>query len=176
MALTSLLVCADKKAVTTLSRLLHDLDFDVRLCDGADATRLLLTGMDFDALLVDCREEDAACELIAWVRQNALHPNLVILALLPAKGEHRDMFAAGANFVIYQPLSGERANACMEAARELIERERRSGQRLGLSNAASIACADFEQAPATLLDLSEEGIAIQTQRPLPSAGRVYLQF
>jgi CheY-like chemotaxis protein len=176
MALTSLLVCADKKAVQTLSRLLRNLDIEVSRCDDAEAARKLLSTADFDALLVDCHDEEAACDLIAWVRQNAVKPNCVVLALLPAKVGHRDMFAAGANFVIYKPLSDERANACMTAARDLIERERRSGQRVLLSGSASVACSDFEKAPATLLDISEDGIAIQSERPLPSAGRIYLQF
>ncbi len=176
MALTSLLVCADKKAAQTLSRLLRNLDIDVSRCDGTEEARDLLTATGFDALLVDCLDEAAASELIAWARQNAIQPNCIVLALLPAKDGHRDMFAAGANFVIYKPLSDERANACMAAARELIERERRSGQRVTLSGSASVACSAFEQAPATLLDISEEGIAMQSQRPLPSAGRVYLQF
>jgi CheY-like chemotaxis protein len=176
MALTSLLVCADTKAVQVLSRILVDLGIQVEQGSDLSAALAAATTRPFDALLVDCQDERAATQWITSVRKKPINQAALIIAIVDSQNQVRDIFAKGANFVLYKPISAERAGTSLRAARSLMRRERRRHQRIPLHTPASMAYATTEDAPATLLDLSEEGIAIQCEHRLPPRCKVYFQF
>src|SRR5207245_10707147 len=73
-------------------------------------------------------------------------------------------------------ISVERARSRRRAARGLMRRERRRHPRIPVHTAAGIAYSNVESAGATLIDLSEEGTAIQSQCKLPASEKVYFQF
>jgi CheY-like chemotaxis protein len=176
MALTSLVVCADASAVPVLSRILSDLGIQVEQTNDSSAALARLHAQAFDAVLVDCQDEAAAMELMMRARKLHANQTALVIALVDSSNDVREVFARGANFVLYKPISQERATHSLRVARGLMRRERRRNQRIALHSDASIAYANIEDAPATLLDLSEEGIAIQSQRPLPPKCKVYFQF
>src|SRR5581483_9486506 len=97
-------------------------------------------------------------------------------ALIDAGNRIHDVFGRGVNFVIYKPISAERALSSLRAARSLMRRERRRHPRIALHAEASISYGAVENAPATVLDLSESGMAVQCDRKLPSECKVYFQF
>jgi hypothetical protein len=78
--------------------------------------------------------------------------------------------------VLYRPLSEERVWSSLRAARTLMQREKRRSPRVALYARAKLDYANVENVPATLIDLSEEGSAVQSQKKLPPDCRVYLQF
>jgi CheY-like chemotaxis protein len=176
MALTSLLVCADAKAVQVLSRILEDLGIGVEHCGDPLAAAARLATQRYDAILVDCKDEPAAIEVIVAARKTVANKTTLAIALVDGRNHVRDVFGNGANFVLYKPISAERAGSSLRAARSLMRRERRQNQRIALHAEASIAYASTENAPAILVDLCEDGIAIQSVRRLPPRCKVYFQF
>src|SRR6266436_552495 len=176
MALTSLVVCADLKAVQVLSQILRELNIEAEHCgDLAQATARLAT-QHFDAVVVDCQDQMPAIELIAGVRKLPINRSTLIIALVDGREQVRDIFGHGANFVVYKPVSVERASSSLRAARGLMAREKRVKLRVSLHAPASIAYGSAENVAATLLDLSEDGLAIQSERRLPPRCKVYFQF
>lgn len=176
MALTSLLVCADAQAVEVLTRILRDLGIGVEHCSDPEAALARLRAQAYDALLVDCKAEQAAIELLVNSRKTPINRATLAIALVDGGNNVREVFAKGANFILYKPVSTERAANSLRAARGLMRRERRRNQRIPLHAEASIAYSGIEDVPATLLDLSEEGIAIQSDRKLPPKCKVYFRF
>lgn len=177
MALTSLLVCSDAQAVQVLSRILQDLGIAVESCGDLRMARARIADRHFDALVVDCQDEPAAVELIAQARKTPANQNIVAIAMVSARNEVRGIFAKGANFMLYKPISRERAAHSMRAACGLMQRERRTRSRIPLQAAqTSIAYAGKEDVPAALVDLSEDGIALRSDSKLPPYCKVYFQF
>lgn len=176
MALTSLLVCPDAQAVQVLSRILQDMGIAVEPCGDLRMARARLDDRHFDALLVDCQDEKGAVELIAHARNASLSKAIVAIAIVSGQNEVRDIFARGANFILYKPISRERATHSMRAARSLMRSERRVRPRIPVHADASIAYAGREDVPAALVDLSEEGIAFRSESKLPPYCKVYFQF
>ena len=176
MALTSLLVCADAQAVPILSSILSDLGIQTEACGDPQQALARLKTQAFDALLVDCENEPDALDLIVAARKLTSNQSTLVIALVDGSNGLREVFAKGANFILYKPISFERANNSLRAARGLMRRERRVNQRVALYAEASIAYPGVENSLASLLDLSEEGIAIQAEKPLPSKCKVYFQF
>jgi CheY-like chemotaxis protein len=176
MALTSLLVCSDAQAVQVLSRILQGLGIAVESCGDLRMARARIADRHFDALLIDCTDEPAAVELIAGARKTPANQNIVVIAIVSARNEVRGIFAKGANFMLYKPISRERAAHSMRAACGLMQRERRTRPRIPLQAQTSIAYVGKEDVPAALVDLSEDGIALRSDSKLPPYCKVYFQF
>ena len=127
-------------------------------------------------MVVDCKDQTAAIELIASVRKAPINKSTLVIGLVDGREQVRDIFGQGANFIVYKPVSVERAASSLRAARGLMAREKRAKLRVSLHAPASIAYGNAENVAATLLDLSEDGLAIQSERRLPPRCKVYFQF
>lgn len=176
VALTSLLVCSDAQTAQLLSQILHDLGIWVESCGDPRRARTRLDEQPFDALLVDCQDEPAAVDLIAHARNTSADRTPVTIALANAGGQVRQVFASGVSFVLYKPISRERALHSLEAARTLMLREKRHQPRVPVQAQASLTYAAIEDASAALLDLNESGASIQADQKLPPSCKVYFQF
>lgn len=176
MALTSLVVCADLKAVQVLSQILKELNIEAEHCADLGAATVRLSSQHFDAVVVDCQNQLPAIELIAGVRKSNINRTTLVIGLVDGREQVRDIFGQGANFIVYKPVSVERASSSLRAARGLMAREKRGKLRVSLHAPASITYANAENVAATLLDLSEDGLALQSERRLPPRCKVYFQF
>jgi CheY-like chemotaxis protein len=176
MALTSLLVCADAKAVHVLNRLLQDLGMRVELCGDPSLALARLSLQSYDVLVVDCQDQTAANQLVLHARNAPENRTAAVIALVDTQNDIRELFAGGANFVLYKPISAERATTSLQAARSLIRNERRVNRRVPVDSNASIAYASTENLAVKITDLSEEGVSLVSKQRLPAPGKVYLEF
>src|SRR5437667_5503795 len=173
MALTSLIVCADAKAVQVLSQVLLGLGISVERCGDSPAAADRLVAQPFDAVLVDCEDQHAARELIATARKTPANETTLVIVMVDGPKQAGELLASGANFILYKPVSAERAGGSLRAARRLMRREKRRKPRIPIHAQVSIDYAGTENAPATLLDLSEDGLAIQSECRLAHHCQVY---
>ncbi|HXW90839.1 MAG TPA: PilZ domain-containing protein [Terriglobales bacterium] len=176
MALTSLLVCAEAEAVDVLSRVLQDLDIEVEVSTNAKAALASARVRHFDAVVVDCQEEASGLSIIAQLRRLPENGNAIVIALVSSQSPAREVLSQGADFLIYQPVSRERALDSLRAARGLIRQERRITPRIPVHVQALLDFPGKEKAEATLLELSESGLGLRSQEQLPPACKAYLQF
>ena len=79
MALTSLVVCADRNAVQVLGQILRELSIGVEHCADLSAAASRLAAQHFDAVVVDCKDQAAAIELIAAVRKLPINKGTLII-------------------------------------------------------------------------------------------------
>jgi len=175
MPLTSLLVCADAQAVQALGEIFRDLEISVEHCGRASAVAARASAQHFDAIVVDCTDPEGL-PFAASARASAANKNAVIVCLVGAREQAQEAFGRGANFILYKPITVGRAAGSLRAARGLMRREQRGKLRVALHAPASIAYPGAEHVSATLLDLSESGLSIQSQRRLPNRCKVYFQF
>lgn len=176
MALTSLIVCADAEAVQVLTHVLHDLDVEATNCGDPSAAKDRLPEKRFDIIVVDCVNETSSTALISSIRNSPRQRDSVILALIKAGSRASETFETGANLLLYKPLSRERALHSLHTAKGLVRQERRGKLRIPVQVPASIAYAGKEDARATVLEISETGIGIQTLDNLPRDAKVYFHF
>jgi len=176
MVFKSLVVCSDEKVTEPLLRVLKELDIDAEHCTHQPLGLIALSEDRYDAVIVDCSGGAIAAEIVKQARASRLNPSTLVIALLESEEDVKGMFATGANFVLYKPVSLERVRSSLQAARSMMQREKRRHVRVAVHISAGLTCANVENMPATLIDLSEEGIAIQSERRLPQPGKVYFQF
>src|SRR5438067_6218624 len=125
MSLQALLFCSDDKIVRVLRRVLGDLEVDVEHCTELDSAIRKLTRQRFEGVIVDCAEEESATQLLKSTRSAPCNKRSVAVALVDGQTALRSVFSLGAHFVLYKPISTERAKASFRAVRALMKRERR---------------------------------------------------
>jgi len=163
MNLKSLVLCSDEKIVRVLRRTLGDLDIGVELCGDADSALRRLTRERFEAIIVDCADLRSA-EVLKSARNAVCNKRAVAVAVVDAAISLRAVFDLGAHFVLYKPVSTERAKSSFRAARALMKSERRRNLRVPVNIPVLIS---NEKTGATMkvttTDLSEGGMAVRVQ-------------
>ena len=175
MALTSLVVCAHEPTTEVLRRVLENLGWTVEHCASPAEAQARMAQVRFDTVVVDCQEEASAIATLRQVRASAGKVSVLAVAVVDQENNVRELFATGVNFVLYKPVSEDRVSSSFRAARSLMKSERRRNSRVSVQATATLDYANVENVPATLLDLSDEGTALQSDRKLPDC-RVYFQF
>jgi CheY-like chemotaxis protein len=176
MALTSLVVCSDAKAVQMLNRVLREMGIRAEHCGDLQQAIARVKADRFDAMLVDCENETAARQFVAAAKSSATNRNTLIIAVADTTNNVREIFAEGVSFVLYKPLAPDRVSNSLRAARSLLPNERRRKPRVPLYGPVSIAYGTSENVPASLVDVSEEGVAIRSERTLAPSCKVYFEF
>jgi CheY-like chemotaxis protein len=174
MALATLVVCAHEPTIRVLRRVLEDIGLVVEHRSTAPAAEECLSKVQFDIVVVDCEDEQVALSVLQKSRSGG--PAIVSVALVSSENDVHKLFAGGVNFVLYKPVSEERALSSFRAARSLMKKERRRNRRVDVQAKATLDYANVENVPATLIDLSDEGTALQSDHKLPPDCRVYFQF
>ena len=176
MSLKSLVLCADEKIVRVLRRVLGDLDIAVELCGDSDSALRKLTRQRFEAIIVDITD-DGATEVLRSARNAACNKRAVAVAIVDPMIGLKAVFQIGAHFVLYKPVSSERAKSSFRAARALMKSERRRNARVaiqipvGLTNSKTGATMRV-----TTSDLSEGGMAVGIRGGHRPTGRWDITF
>ena len=176
MSLKSLVVCAEDAATQVLRHILETLGLSVDHCATVTEAHASLDHTRYDSVVLDCENEPEAIETLRRVRASSRNATTLVIAIAGKQNNVRQMFALGINFVLYKPISEERAWSSLRAARSLMQRERRKNTRIAVHASAALDYANAEKVPATLIDLSEEGTAVQSEKKLPPDCRVYFEF
>ena len=176
MELKALLFCSDESATRLLSGVLAEQEIEAEHAPDAEAALALFADRRFDALILDTDDSAHSQDILSKARLSKTNCSTLVVALVGSTGNVREFFSRGANFVLYKPLSEERARVSLTAARALMRRERRRNPRIPVYTSAEIAYSNVEESRSTILDVSEEGAAIQSERKLPPSCKVYFQF
>jgi c-di-GMP-binding flagellar brake protein YcgR len=167
MILKSLVLCADEKIVRVLRRVLGDLEISMELCGDAESALRRLTRERFEAIIVDCAGSGSS-DVLRSVRNAQCNKRAIAVAVVDTAIGLRSVFDLGAHFVLYKPVSVERAKSSFRAARALMKRERRRNIRIPLQIPVAIRSLDsMDSAKVTTSDLSEGGMAVS----IPKRGR-----
>jgi c-di-GMP-binding flagellar brake protein YcgR len=98
------------------------------------------------------------------------------VALVAEQAKVRDILSNGAHFVLYKPLSEEKATAGLRAVTALLNRERRRAYRVPVQAPVELTLPDARKAEGILLDLSETGMDVLTAEPQTPGALLNFRF
>lgn len=168
------MVSLDAASAEVLATLFDDLVIDHECCSAPevsaklDDTRVDLLVLNFD----DPHRE----ELIQTLRHSSMSRTALTLALLNDPADVGQAFGAGANFVLYRPLSEENARPALRAAIALLQRERRRQFRVPVQLPVTLSWPHQPELEGILLDLSEGGMDVLAAKPLQPGQAITVQF
>jgi DNA-binding response OmpR family regulator len=176
MSLRCLLLSSNENITRVLAGALKEFELGADTCTtAADALRRLRSTR-YDALILDWEEERTAAALVQALREIPVNQGVLTIAILDQSREGGSAFDRGANFVLYKPISAVRARNSLAEAIKMMRRERRQSARMRVHIPTAISYAGMEDAKVTLLEVSQGGAALQTERKLPVNSKVYFHF
>src|SRR5580692_3610073 len=175
MTFHALLVSKDEEAAAVLTPLLTRCGVAVACCGYPEAL-CRLTEEKFDSVIVDFDDPHSASLVLQNASQVTSGVKAVTVALLSDKTKVRNVFGAGANFILYKPISVEQAEASLRAATALIKRERRRSFRVPVQVPIQLHIRNGPQFESILLDLSEDGMDVLAAQPLSPGATVDVRF
>src|SRR5271170_4433111 len=175
MTFQALLVSKDGEAEAILTPLLSRCGVAVACCGYPEAL-CRLTEEKFDSVIVDFDDPHSAALVLQNASEASSGIKAVTVALLSDKTKVRNVFGAGANFILYKPISEEQAEASLRAATSLIKRERRRSFRVPVQVPIQLQVQNGPQLEGILLDLSEDGMDVLAAQPLCPGVTVSARF
>src|ERR1700676_4158775 len=176
MSLKALLLCSDEKIVRVLRRVLGDLDIAVELCVNSDTALRKLTRQRFEAIIVDCAD-DGANDVLRSARSAPCNKQAVAVAIVEPIVGLKAVFDVGAHFILYKPVSAERAKSSFRAARALMKRERRRNSRVNVRFPVEMVNVESGvRFKVNTTDVGEGGLAVSLPRRSKPHGRWNLSF
>jgi CheY-like chemotaxis protein len=176
MDLKSLLVCSDDRALRVLRNVLSELEIHVEHCADHLSAAETLAQHRFEAVIIDCKD-DRSFGLLRSVRSGQQNRKSLAIAIIDVRTNLQTAFKLGANFVVYKPISSEKAKSSFRAARALMKRERRRSVRLEVNIPAYFRFQNEEGEQASISGLSEGGLSVRlASSPGKKSGLIGLSF
>src|SRR5579863_2617694 len=115
MTLSALLVCVDEAAAQVLCRVLEELRIRVESCPDFVRAAIRLAQERFDVVIVDGGSNTEVISLLRETRLSRLNDATLAVAVVAGQESIREMFSLGVNFVLYKPVSYDRALSSLRA-------------------------------------------------------------
>ena len=122
MGYQALLFCPDEKTARTVTQVLSELDFEVVSCSEPFAAVKKLMGEHFDAVVVDCDNEQNATLLLKSARNSPNNQSALAVAVVEGQAGVAKAFRIGANLVLTKPINVEQAKGTLRVARGLLRK------------------------------------------------------
>ncbi len=122
MGYQALLFCPDEKTARNVTHVLNDLDFTVEPCSEPFAAVKKLMAQHFDAVVVDCDNEQNATLLFKSARNSSANQSSLAVAVVEGQAGVAKAFRIGANLVLTKPINVEQAKGTLRVARGLLRK------------------------------------------------------
>ncbi len=135
MGYQALLFCPDEKTARTVTQVLSELDFAVVPCTEPFAAVKKLMGEHFDAIVVDCDNEQNATLLLKSAHNTVHNQSSLAVAVVEGQAGVAKAFRIGANLVLTKPINVEQAKGTLRVARGLLRKNESAKPATGAANA-----------------------------------------
>jgi len=122
MSYKALLFCPDERTAKTVTQVLSELEFLVEACNEPfTAVKKLMAG-HFDAVVVDCDNEQNATLLFKSARNSEFNQASLSVAVVEGQSGVAKAFRIGANLVLTKPINVEQSKGTLRVARGLLRK------------------------------------------------------
>ena len=170
MSYQALLFCPDDKTARVVTQVLTELDFSVEPCNEPFAAVKKLMAQHFDAIVVDCDNEQNAALLFKSARNSGSNQSSLAVAVVEGQAGVAKAFRIGANLVLTKPINVEQSKGTLRVARGLL-RKADSGKPAGsaVPEPKPQAPAPIASTPRMTAPSMQKPLAAFTAPPTPPA-------
>ncbi|MEY2411590.1 MAG: Response regulator receiver domain, partial [Acidobacteriaceae bacterium] len=160
MSYQALLFCPDEKTARVTTQVLEELEFNVEPCNDPFAAVKKLMAQHFDAIVVDCDNEQNASLLFKTARSSGSNQSSLAVAVVEGQAGVAKAFRIGANLVLTKPINVEQSKGTLRVARGLL-------RKADSSKAPQAATADASATVATKSNLDRALAAAVSTTSVP---------
>src|SRR5438477_9113274 len=122
MGYQALLFCPDAKTARKVTQVLSELEFAIEPCNEPFAAVKKLMSQHFDAIVVDCDNEQNAALLFKSARNSGSNEASLAVAVVEGQAGVAKAFRLGANLVLTKPIHIEQSKGTLRVARGLLRK------------------------------------------------------
>jgi protein TonB len=122
MGYSALLFCPDEKTARVVTQVLSELEFAVETCNEPFAAVKKMMAQHFDAIVVDCDNEQNATLLFKSARNSGSNQSSLAVAVVEGQAGVAKAFRIGANLVLTKPINVEQSKGTLRVARGLLRK------------------------------------------------------
>jgi len=122
MSYQALLFCPDEKTARTVAQVLTELEFSVETAADPFAAVKKLMAQHFDAIVVDCENEQNASLIFKSARNSSSNQSSLSVAVVEGQAGVAKAFRIGANLVLTKPINIEQSKGTLRVARGLLRK------------------------------------------------------
>jgi TonB family protein len=122
MGYKSLLFCPDEGTARVVTQVLSELEFAVEPANDPFTAVKKLNDERFDALIVDCQNEQDASLLFKTARDSSQNHSSLSVAVVEGQAGVAKAFRIGANLVLTKPINIEQSKGTLRVARGLLRK------------------------------------------------------
>jgi protein TonB len=148
MGYQALLFCPDEKTARAVTQVLGELDFTVIPCTEPFGAVKKLMGEHFDAVVVDCDNEQNATLLFKSARNTPANQSSLAVAVVEGQAGVAKAFRIGANLVLTKPINVEQAKGTLRVARGLLRKNEAGKPAVPVTPATQAPAATVKPVPA----------------------------
>jgi len=141
MGYQALLFCPDEKLARVVSQVFSELDFTVEPVHEPFAAVKKLMSQRYDAIVVDCENEQNASLLFKSARNSSSNQSSLAIALVLGQAGVAKAYRIGANLVLTKPINVEQAKGTLRVARGLLRKNSDAANASAASAAAPAMAA-----------------------------------
>ena len=170
-----MVVSRDWQEVSVLECILGGLHMEVAVEEDPQRAMTRLSKSKIDALIVDC-DLNGSSQLFQRLQRPEGRANTVPLVIMGAPECQQRLDETGAIFAFEKPISVEQAVRTLSAARSMILDGRLRYHRAGLEVPVSLNAKGGDKAEGYLVNVSQGGMQIRTDRPLETSAPLQIAF
>ena len=118
----ALLLCAEEKLTRVVSQVFSDVGFILDHTDDSLAAVSNVTGQRYDAIVVDCDNDQNASLLFTTARTSVFNQGSLAIGLVDGQAGVARAYRMGANLVLTKPINLEQAKATLRVAKGLLRK------------------------------------------------------
>src|SRR5512132_1933968 len=122
MSYQALLFCPDEKTARVVTQVLTELDFTVEPCNETFAAVKKLMAQHFDAVVVDCDNEQNATLLFKSARNSSSNQSSLAVAVVEGQAGAAHASQIAAIRVLTNPINVEQAKGTLRVARGFLRK------------------------------------------------------
>jgi periplasmic protein TonB len=167
MGYTALLFCPEEKTARTVTQVLSELEFTVEACIEPFAAVKKLMGQHFDAVVVDCDNEQNATLLFKSARNSTSNQTSLAVAVVEGQAGVAKAFRIGANLVLTKPINIEQSKGTLRVARGLL-RKSEPGKPTAPSTTAPLATGSPTKPAVSKPSVESKPATVAASVPAPA--------
>jgi response regulator RpfG family c-di-GMP phosphodiesterase len=174
-AIRILLVSRNIQTIETLCQHMQKVAMHVETACDVDSANRKLCHCKFEGVIIDLELGDVGLQLLKRLRGLTSHRHAVSFAIVGNEIEAGIEYQAHATFVLQRPFSAPAVIRTLRASYPMMFRERRRDYRYPIEMRLMITVGETES-PASSINISETGIAVESSAALTIGTRVRLRL
>jgi CheY-like chemotaxis protein len=176
LGLQALVLCQEEETKQPVHQVLYELGVESCFCHDVESALEILASRRVDLVIVDCDDVSQGAQFLKALRQGPSDRPLASLAILNRRTTPAEAFRAGATLVMEKPISMRRLEMIVRASLGEVLLEQRRSFRHAVAMPVTLSFESGQQARATAISLSKEGMAIQASTAIPDRKPVKVHF